>query len=85
MRLHYQLKLEPILYNNYLILFQKGWAVYEKKNSPTKKCSFEQFFESVTSGSISGSVYKIVKEKKKVNVICEYILLDDGTYIQNVC
>lgn len=46
--------------------------------------SFKQFVSSITTSGTFGSGYKIIKDKRRNNCICDRILKEDGTLTENI-
>lgn len=68
---------------NYMTQFKMSRAKY-KKSTLYKKCiCFKSFVSNITTSGTFGSAYKIVKDGRKSNCLCDMIQKADGTFTDN--
>lgn len=84
LRRRYQLELDTNKKIEYQIRFKEARAKYKKNILYKKRVRFKQFVSNITTSSTFGSGYKIIKDKRKNNCLCDRILKDDGTFTDNI-
>lgn len=65
------------------IKIKKERASYKRLVLKTKSDAFKTYLDSINKSDLYGSAYKIIKDKFKVNCLCDQILKEDGTSTDN--
>lgn len=83
MRRRFQKETGLQIRNLFMVEFKKQRCIYKRKIIETKRKSFKEYLENVTTSNIFGPSYKIVRDYKMNNNILVGIRRNDGIYTEN--